>query len=246
MAEAEHPGTAPFANQRFVTTHWSVVLAGAAESPRAVEAMEELCRTYWYPIYAYVRRRGRSVEEAQDLTQEFFARLIEKQWVAAADPVKGRFRTFLLTALNHFLANESRRSRAAKRGAGQQLISLDDTAEARYAQEPACAVTPEKLYERRWALSLFDRALARLREQYASAGKGKLYDCLKRFLSDEPREGEYGRLAVELEMSTGAIAAAVHRLRQHYRQLVREEVAQTVGTSAEIEDEMRSLLAALD
>ena len=208
--------------------------------------MEELCRTYWYPLYAYVRRRGHPVEEAQDLTQEFFARLIEKRWIADADSGKGRFRTFLLTALNHFLAKEWRRSQAAKRGGGQALISLDDTAEARYAQEPASHLTAEKIYERRWALSLFDRALGRLREQYASAGKAALYDRLQKFLSAEAADGEYARSGAELEMSTGAVAAAVHRMRQHYRELVRAEVAQTVETPAEVEDEVRSLLAALN
>jgi RNA polymerase sigma factor (sigma-70 family) len=247
MSKAEYPIAPPLPNQRFSTTHWSVVLAGGdGESPHAAAAMEELCRAYWYPLYAYVRRREHSVEEAQDLTQEFFARLIEKHWLAEADSSKGRFRTFLLTALNHFLAKEWRRSHAAKRGGGQVLISLDDTAEARYAQEPASNVTPEKLYERRWALSLFDRALGRLREQYVAAGKTSLYDHLKGFLSGEPGDGEYARLGLELDMSTGAVAAAVHRLRQHYRQLVREEVAHTVESPADVDDEVRWLLAALN
>lgn len=240
LGPAERPGY-------FQATHWSAVLAaGQTQSPRAAVAMEELCRTYWYPLYTYVRRRGHAVEEAQDLTQEFFSRLIEKQWVSDANPGKGRFRSFLLTALNHFLANEWRRSHAAKRGGGQAPISLDDTAEARYAQEPASHLTPEKIYERRWALSLFDRALGRLREQYAAAGKTSLYDHLKAFLSGEAGDGEYARLGAELQMSTGAVAAAVHRLRQHYRELVREEVAHTVETPAEVEEEIRSLLAALN
>jgi RNA polymerase sigma-70 factor (ECF subfamily) len=208
--------------------------------------LEELCRAYWYPLYAYVRRRGHSVQEAQDLTQEFFARLIEEQWLAEADARKGRFRTFLLTALNHFLAKEWRRSQAAKRGGGKVLISLDDTAEARYAQEPASHLTPETIYERRWALSLFDRALSRLRSQYVAAGKSRPFDLLKQYLSTEAADGEYAALALELEMSAGAVAAAVHRLRQHYRELVREEVAQTVESPADVEDEVRSLLAALN
>ncbi len=247
MAEVQQQIALPVANQRFVTTHWSVVLAGGdSESPRAAMALEELCQAYWYPLYAYVRRRGHSVEDAHDLTQEFFARLIEKRWLAEADSSKGRFRTFLLTALNHFLANEWRHSRAAKRGGGRVLISLDDTAEARYVREPASNLTPEKIYERRWALSLFDHALARLREQYAAAGKTSLYDQLKGFLSCEPGEGEYARQGAELEMNAGAVAAAVHRLRQHYRQLVRDEVAHTVENPADLEDEIRSLMAALN
>jgi len=247
MFEHEHPVAAPLSDQRFATTHWSVVLAAQGPgSAGAADALEELCRTYWGALYAYVRRRGHPVEEAQDLTQEFFARLIEKQWLAEADRGKGRFRTFLLTALNHFLAKEWRRSRAAKRGSGQRLISLDDTAEARYLQEPASNLTPEKIYDRRWALSLFDLALNRLRERYAAAGKTRLYECLKEFLSSEAGEREYDRLGRELEMSAGAVAIAVRRLRQHYRQLVREEVAHTVDSPEDVEDEVRALLAAVN
>ena len=247
MSEVQYQVAQALAHQRFATTHWSVVLAsGGSTSPRASGAMEELCRAYWYPLYTYIRRRGHSVEDAQDLTQEFFARLIEKRWLAEADSSKGRFRTFLLTALNHFLAKEWRRSQAAKRGSGRAVVSLDDTAEARYLQEPASHLTPEKIYERRWALSLFDHALARLREQYIAAGKGSQYDRLKKFLSTEASAGEYIRLALELEMSTGAVAAAVHRLRKHYRQLVREEVAHTVQSPDDVDDEIRSLLTALN
>ena len=247
MSEAEDEVTAPSqANQQFATTHWSVVLAAKGPaSPDAAEALEQLCRAYWYPLYAYVRRRGYSVEEAQDLTQEYFARLIEKQWVAAANPGKGRFRTFLLTALNHFLANEWRNARAAKRGGGRAVISLDDTTESRYALEPASNLTPEKLYERRWALSLFERAMGRLREHYVAAGKERHYKCLEQFLSGEASDGDYARAGTELQMAPGAVASAVHRLRQQYRELVREEIAHTVTSPDEVEDEMRSLLAAL-
>ena len=246
MADPEAESDAQRGKEWAGTTHWSAVLAaGQTDSPRAAAAMEELCRTYWYPIYAYVRRRGHGVEDAQDLTQTFFSRLIEKHWVADANPAKGRFRNFLLTALNHFLTNEWRNARAAKRGGGRSVISLDDTTESRYALEPASDLTPEKLYERRWALSLFDRALGHLREQYVAAGKTGLFDRLQKFLSSEASDGEYARLGAELEMSAGAMAAAVHRLRQHYRKLVREEVAQTVATPAEVEEEIRSLLAAL-
>jgi RNA polymerase sigma-70 factor (ECF subfamily) len=233
-------------NPRFTTTHWSVVLTcGGNDTTSSGAAMEQLCRTYWYPLYAYVRRRGHSVEEAQDLTQEFFARLIEKGWVTAADANKGRFRTFLLTALNHFLAKEWRRERATKRGGGRKLISLDDTAEARYANEPASNVTPEKLYERRWALSVFDQALHRLRAQYVAVHKEGHYDCLKKFLSIQPDDGEYAVVGQKLEMTPGAIAAAVHRLRQHYREVVRAEVAHTVESSQELEEELRWLIQAL-
>ncbi len=228
------------------TTHWSVVLAAGREaSPRAATAMEELCRTYWYPLYVYIRRRGHAVEEAQDLTQEFFARLIEKHWLAEADPGRGRFRTFLLTALNHFLTNELRNAHAAKRGGGRALISLNDTAETRYALEPASDLTPERIYERRWALSLFEQAMNRLREHYVAEGKARQYECLAPFLSSEADEGDYARLGKELGMAPGAVATAVHRLRQHLRERVREEIAHTVNGPDEIEDEMRSLVAAL-
>jgi len=246
MTEADQPIGAPLKDQRFTTTHWSVVLTcGEGDTVSSGAAMEQLCEAYWYPLYAYVRRRGHAVEEAKDLTQEFFARLIEKDWVQAADRSKGRFRTFLLTALNHFLAKEWRRSQAAKRGGGRRIISLDDTAEARYAREPACDLTPEKIYERRWALSVFDRAYTTLRQRYVDSEKRRHFDLLKQFLSVEPGEGVYAKVGAQLDMSTGAGAAAVHRLRQHYRELVREEVASTVETSADIDDEVRWLLAAL-
>lgn len=230
----------------FKTTHWSVViLAGQEASPRAAESLEKLCRAYWFPLYAYVRRHGHTPEEAKDLTQEFFARLIEKHWVADADRDKGRFRTFLLTALRRFLANEWRSAHAARRGGGCTLIPLDETAEARYAQELSTDLTPERTYERHWALSLFDQALARLRQEYGAAGKVQQYDALKEFLSAEPDEGDYARVGAQLQMSTGAVATAMCRLRQHYRALVREEIAHTVNSPDELEDEMRSLLAAL-
>ncbi len=228
------------------STHWSAVLAaGQPGSRRAAAAIEELCRTYWYPLYAYIRRRGYEVEEAQDLTQEFFTEMLENHWLKSADPQRGKFRSFLLGAMNHFLANDWRRAHTLKRGGGKALISLDDTAERRYAADAATGLTPEKMYERRWAWSLFERAFSRLREQYAAAGKARLYDVLKGFLADDIDEGDYARLAGQLEMTHGAVGTAVHRLRDRYRELVREEVAHTVADPAEVEDEIRSLLAAL-
>jgi RNA polymerase sigma factor (sigma-70 family) len=246
MSEGEYSKVSPCANKSFTTTHWSVVRAGGvSEISRSAEAMEELCRFYWYPLYVYIRRRGYSAEDAEDLTQEFWARLIEKHWLDDADPSKGRFRTFLLSTLNHFLANERRNSRAAKRGGGKRLISLDDTAEARYAREADTALTPEKLYERRWALSLLGHALNRLRKGYKVADKSRHFDLLKRYLSEHAVDGDYTWLGKELEMSTGAVATAVHRLRQQYRELVREEVAHTVDSPAELKEEIRWLLAAV-
>ena len=248
-ASAKHCEDGPLAGiaRQFTTTHWSVVqAAGYAPEKDARNAMEELCRTYWYPLYAYVRRRGHSVEESQDLTQEFFARLIEKHWLAEADASRGRFRNFLLGSLKHFLANERRHSRAAKRGGGQVPIALDDTAEARYVEEAVSDLTPERIYERRWARSVFEQALRRLRDQHVAAGKTHTYEVLVRFLSADTDDGEYIRLGKELEMSPAAVATAVHRLRQHYRRLVREAVAQTVDSPAELEEEMRWLLNALN
>jgi RNA polymerase sigma-70 factor (ECF subfamily) len=228
------------------STHWSAVLAaGKPGSPEATAALEELCRTYWYPLYAWVRRRGYGIEEAQDLTQEFFSRMVEKHWLESADPKRGKFRSFLLAAMNHFLANEWRHAHTIRRGGGKALISLDDTAEKRYALEATIELAPEKIYERRWAWSLFERAVSRLREEYTGAGRDRLYEALKSFLADEIDEGDYPRLAAGLGMTHAAVATAVHLLRGRYRELVREEVAHTVADPSEVEDEMRSLLAAL-
>ncbi len=219
--------------------------AGSEGSPQAAAAMEELCRKYWFPLYSFIRRKGYEWQEAQDLTQEFFARLLQHNWLSRADRQKGRFRSFLLGALNHFLANEWRRNSAAKRGGGRPVISLDDTAETRYRVEPVSNLSPERLYERRWALNLFERALGLLRMKYAAAGKERLYEELKQFLSDDSAEGDYRRVGEKLGLSSGAVATAVHRLRQQYRELVRQEVAQTVADPAEIETELRALLEAL-
>lgn len=230
----------------FKTTHWTVVLDACRPDPvQADAALATLCQNYWLPIYTYVRRRGHGPEDAKDLTQEFFARLIQKQWLNQADPSRGKFRCFLLGAMNHFLANEWRRSQATKRGGAKAVVSLDDTAEARYGAEVASDLTPEKLYERRWALTLFERALEQLQASYVSAGKGAIYDVLNDFLSTEANDGDYARAGAQLGMTTGAVTTAVRRLRQRYRELVREEIAQTVTDPAEVEDEMRSLLAAL-
>ena len=228
----------------FTTTHWSVVLRAAQVGmPGVQEALETLCRLYWYPLYAYVRRRGYGPEEAQDLTHEFFAQILERNDVAQADPNKGRFRSFLLGAMNHFLAYEWRKAHAAKRGGGRTFIQLDDPAvEERYRREPSSDQTPERIYERRWALTLFDRALARLQEEWSSTGKRAQFDSLKPFLSSEAGDGEYAAVAGSLQMTPGAVAVAVHRLRQSYRETVRDEIAQTVSGLEELEDELRHLL----
>ncbi len=243
-AESAAPAAGP---EWFRTTHWSVVcLAGQNNVPGAREALETLCRNYWYPLYAYTRRRGHGPEEAQDLTQEFFARLLERNDLARADREKGRFRSFLLGALNHYLAYEWRKSQAAKRGGGQAVVSLDEqTAEERYRQEAVSDLTPEKVYERRWAWTLFDRALSRLQAEYGAADKARVFEELKRFLSDQAGEGEYAVVGRQLEMTSGAVAVAVNRLRQRYRELVREEIAHTVTSPSELDEELRHLVAVL-
>jgi RNA polymerase sigma factor (sigma-70 family) len=240
------PAPQPAGRDWFRTTHWSVVLAASqADGTRAAEALETLCRAYWYPVYAYTRRRGYEVEEAQDLTQEFFVRLLEKNWLGQADRDRGRFRSFLLSALKNFLANEWRRSHQQKRGGGRVPVSLDDTAEVRYLREPACEASPDKDYERRWALTLFDRALERLRGQYGESDKGRTFELLQDCLWQEGSEAEYQRVGEQLGLTVSAVSSAAHRMRQRYRELVREEITQTVDGPSEAEEEMRWLLSVL-
>jgi len=231
----------------FRTTRWSVVLlAGQGESPQATEALDQLCRTYWYPLYAYVRRKGHNPEDAQDLTQGFFYHLLKKNYLARADPDKGRFRDFLLTGLRHFLINEWDRAQAQKVGGGQIPISLDaKTAETWYGQEPATDTTPETLYERRWALTLLEQALARLRDEQIAEGKARQFELLKSFLSGAAKAGDYDQVAEELGTTRNAVAMAVTRLRKRYRDLVREEVAHTVASPDEVQEELRWLFKVL-
>jgi RNA polymerase sigma factor (sigma-70 family) len=231
----------------FVTTHWSVVLtAGHTDTTRAQQALSRLCETYWYPLYAYVRRRGYSPPDAQDMTQEFFARLLARNWVEAADPEKGRFRTFLLTAMSRFLADEWNKARAQKRGGGISPVPLRfDTAETRYGHEPSDPVTPEQCFERRWALTLLEAVLKRLRADYEREGKGGLFAALHGCLLGERDAQPYAELAVALDMNEGAVKVAVHRLRKRYRQLLADEIAQTVASPDEVEQELRHLQAVL-
>jgi RNA polymerase sigma-70 factor (ECF subfamily) len=240
--EAAQPGPGCFA-----TTHWSVVLAAAsAESPQATEALEKLCQTYWYPLYAFVRRRGYSPEDAQDTTQEFFARLLAKQWLRAADQSRGRFRTFLLGAFTHFLANEWHRARCEKRGGGQAFFSWDQAiAESRYREEPADDLTPDTLYQKRWAATLLEQALARLGQEYAASSKADFFEAVKVFVWGEKAPVPQVRIAAELGLSEGAFKVAVHRLRRRYRDLLRAEIAQTVASAEDVEGELRELMAVL-
>ena len=231
----------------FTRTHWSVVLrAAGGPSTASEQALEQLCRSYWYPLYAFVRRRGHTVDEAQDLTQEFFCRLLEKRFLDAVDRSKGKFRSYLLGALEHFLANEWRRSQARKRGGGRVIFSLDDEeAESRYAAEPADGLTPEKMYERRWAMTLLEQALKRLQDECAANGKEQLFEQLKTTFWGERAEAGYAAIAAQLDMTEGALKVAAHRLRQRYGQLLREAIAQTVDDPGKIDEEVRCLFAAL-
>jgi len=232
---------------QFVTTHWSVVLtAGDDGSPRCAEALSGLCRTYWYPLYAYVRRQGCAPHDAQDLTQEFFARLLARNELSRAGREKGRFRSFLLIRLKHFLVNEWEKARSQKRGGGQTLIPLDELlAEQRYGEEPAHLLTAERIYERRWALTLLDQVLGRLRQEWTETGRVDQFETLKGLLASEGLAQSYAELGRSWGMSEGAVKVAVHRLRRRYRELIRDEIAQTVATPADVEDELRHLLAAL-
>lgn len=232
--------------REFNTTHWSLVLlAGQTQVPQAEAALEKLCATYWLPLYTYVRRAGHGPEDAQDLTQEFFSRLLEKKYLKLADRERGRFRSFLLKSLQHFLVNEWMRGQAQKRGGGQKAFSLDEAeAERLYLQQPADGLSPESLFDKRWAITLLERAMERLGADYAAAGKRELFDQLKGMLLAEGSAESYRELADPLGMSEGAVKVAVHRLRQRFREAVRAEIAQTVATPAEVNEELRCLMAA--
>lgn len=233
--------------ERFVTTYWSLVLsAQRGDSTRARTALEKLCHAYWYPLYAFVRRMGQSPHDAEDSVQGFFAVCLEKNYLDAADETKGRFRSFLLMALKRFLAKERDKSRARKRGGGQKPIALDGlTAEQRYALEPAEHLSADKLFERRWALTLLEHVLSRLREEQATSGRLEAFEQMKEFLLAGGRGTPYMELAARLGTSEGAVKVAVHRLRQRYRELLEEEIANTVASPEEVEDERRYLLAVL-
>ena len=232
---------------RFATTHWSLVVdAGRSSSPTAAEALATLCGIYWFPLYAYVRRQGHSIDDAQDLTQAFFVHLLDKQTLRVADPERGRFRSFLLASMKHFLAKQWRRDAAQKRGGGCLPISLNfDDGETRYRLEPSHEVTPEKLFERQWALTLLARALTTLRAEFEASGKAARFAGLKMFVAGEKSTVPYRELADRLEMSEGAVKVATHRMRRRYRALLREEIQHTIGAAEDIDDELRRLFDAL-
>ena len=239
-------GSANHGPVAFTTTHWSVVIAAQGPSPAAQAALEKLCRTYWRPIYGFVRRQGVGAEEAKDLTQGFFALLLERRDLDAVRKEKGRLRSYLLTSLKHFLTNERNRATAIKRGAGQQLIPLDDLHEReRIGFEPTETLPADQIYESRWALSVLDQVLARLREEYRATGNIRLFDRLQQSLTNEPDRLSPSETAREFGMTEGAVRQASYRLRQRYRQLLREEIAHTVMAAGDIEDELRHLVAVL-
>jgi RNA polymerase sigma-70 factor (ECF subfamily) len=236
----------PEGHAHFATTHWTVVLtAGGGDSTRARDALAHLCRTYWYPLYAYVRRRGYRAADAEDMTQGFFARLMELESLADVRRERGKFRSFLLASLNHYLADEWDRASAAKRDV-RRTIPLDPrAAETRYAHEPVDEVTPERLFERQWALALLETVVQKLREEHEKAGKGELFMALRFAISGDRSTVPYAQLAGQLKTSEPAVRVAVHRLRHRYRQILRDEIAQTVTSPDEVEDELRSLMTAL-
>jgi DNA-directed RNA polymerase specialized sigma24 family protein len=229
----------------FATTRWSVVLAAQQSgSSSAFEALESLCCGYWYPIYAYVRRRGYSPHDAQDLTQEFFSRLIQRDWLHAAAPGRGRFRTLLIVAMKRLLAKEWHRAQAQKRGAGSCPVSIDvDAAEQRYLAEPA--LSADAVFERRWALTIVDDALGRLEAEYSGAGRAAEFVILAEWLTAGRGEIPYAELSARLSVAEGAARVAVHRMRKRFRALFRERVAETLGDEGNLQDEIRHLAAAL-
>lgn len=231
----------------FQTTHWSVVLAaGQEDSPQRTEALEMLCRTCWYPLYAHIRQRGHKPEDAQDLTQEFLARLLDKNWLADVSPHKGRFRSFLLMALNRFLINEYDHHRAIKRGGGKALLSLDqEKAEGRFANEPFTNETPEQIFDRRWAWAVLDQALEQLRRETEAGARGRQFSVLQPYLSREAEPGEYAGIAEQLGLGVGAVGVAVHRLRHRYREVVREVISNTITDPGMVREELQHLFASL-
>ena len=239
--------SSPSAQGKFATTHWSVIRAAAeCTSDGAIEALAKLCQSYWYPLYFYVRRLGHQPDDAQDLTQEFFWRVLEKRYLCAADPEKGRFRSFLLTALKRFMANQWDKVTRQKRGGDQVFLSLQERdVEGRYLAEPADYGTPEKAYDRRWALALLEKVVHKLEREFISTGRGHLFLALKPWITAYDDPAAYPQAAAQLKMTQGALRVAVCRLRQRYRETLRAEIGNTVSQPDDIDEEIRYLFAAL-
>ena len=241
---SESPG--PRGRAIFSTTNWSVVLEAQGQSPAAQEALEKLCRTYWRPVYSFVRREGTGHEEAEDLTQAFFVLLLQRRNFADVRKEKGRLRSYLLTSLKHFLVSEHRRAVTVKRGKGQQPVRLEElTVAQRGDMEPADHLSADRLYERRWALTLMEQVLRRLRDEYDTAGNGALFNLLKQLLPDEPGAPSRAEIAAQLGMTENAVRQALHRFRHRYQVLLREEIAHTVAIASDTEDELRYLISVL-
>lgn len=234
-------------NPQFHTTRWSLIAAAVGETGEQTRAaLEELCAAYWYPVYAFIRRRGHSPDDAGDLAQAFFATLLEKEYLADANQDRGRFRAFLLTAVARFISKERDKAAAQKRGGGLRPLPLDlADGEARYQREPTHNWTAERIFERRWALTLLDRTLAGLRQEHEAAGKLALFDAIKVFLTGESGAPPLRDIAARLQMTEGAVKVAVHRLRQKYRESLRAEIAQTVAAEGDVDDELSLLQAVL-
>jgi RNA polymerase sigma factor (sigma-70 family) len=232
----------------FVTTHWSLVLSAQnRSSPRSAAALESLCRAYWYPLYAYARRAGQNPADAEDLTQGFFARLLEKDYLKSATRYKGRFRTFLLVAFKRYSADEWDRQHAQKRGGFASSISIDqESAESRYASEPAHHLQPDVLFDRQWARTLLERTLSRLQDEYVGTGRAKLFELLRSCLAGEESALPYSHIAARLDLTEAAVKMAVHRLRTRYREILAEEIAGTVSSPEEVEEEIRHLFSAFE
>lgn len=233
--------------QAFPPTRWSLVLAATRkDSPESAAALESLCRAYWYPLYAYIRRRGQSPQDAQDLTQEFFCRLLEKRWLDSADREKGRLRAFLVAALKNFMSNQWRRSSAQRRGGGQTQVPFDTAfAESRYAADAPAKLEPDAAFDREWALTLLDLTVNRLRAEYAATGRPGDFEALKSCLLAGRGEMDYAALAARIGLNEGAARVAAHRMRKRFRQIYREEISQTLADGADLEGELRHLAAAL-
>ena len=234
---------------QFPSTQWSLVLiAGEGFSQKSQDALAELCRAYWYPLYTFVRRQGHDPDEAQDLTQAFFTRLLEKKYLRDCDRDRGRFRSFLLASLKHFLSNERDRARAQKRGGAAPAFSLDsviEDGERRYSVEPRSQLTPEKMFERQWALAVIDRVIFRLQDEFTKSRKSAQFERIRPFLTGTEDEIPYRALAIELGMTEGALKVAIHRLRRRFREILRDEISHTVVDADEVQEEIRYLISAL-
>lgn len=247
MPDNTHISSTPSGASRFATTHWSVVLtAGTPESSHYQEALETLCRTYWFPVYAYLRRHGHTTHQAEDYVQGFFTYLLEKRGLCRVDPQCGKFRSFLLATLKHFLTDERDRAQAQKRGGGRRVLSLNlETAESQYAIEPAHHLSADKLFERHWALTVLNRTMGQLKAELTSGNKQGLFAILRVYLTQEEGSVPYREIATKLDMTEGAVKGAVYRLRKRYRELLYEEIAQTVSTKDQVGQEIRDLFAAV-